>query len=124
MAYLVWQITGEPVSDKVVPARNWGALQLVSRYSVVTFNSPEDSILGTTLPGREVSLASSGLGRPSLNETVRDLYVGFNWDIKSGVFIQVATIWQWFDESLPKINSDHAGDHSDVNYRARVGVAF
>jgi hypothetical protein len=51
---------------------------------------------------------------------VRDFYVGLNWDIKSGVFIQFATIWQWFDESSPKENDSH----SDINYRARVGVAF
>jgi phosphate-selective porin len=121
-AYLVWVITGENAEANLQPSRDWGALELAVRYSVVSFETGEKWIRGDSgAIGREVSLASTALGRPSVNETTHDLYVGLNWFLKPGVFFQTAAIWQWFDASSPFV--DQRG-HSDINYRARVGVAF
>jgi hypothetical protein len=121
-AYLAWVITGENAEPNLKPSRDFGALELALRYSAVTFDSGGDWILSDTgVLGRETSVASLALSRPRVDETVRDLYLGLNWIIKPGVFFQVAALWQWFDYSKPYTDSD---DTSDINYRARVGLAF
>ncbi|HUT53030.1 MAG TPA: porin [bacterium] len=121
-AFLVWVITGENAEANLQPSRDWGALELAARYGVVSYQTGEKWIMGdTAVPGREVSLASAALGRPSVNETAHDLYLGLNWFLKPGVFFQTAAIWQWFDASSPYVDRH---DTSDINYRARVGVAF
>jgi hypothetical protein len=120
--YAVWVMTGEPAAGVISPAGEYGAWSLALRYSTITFDSSEELIPGSIsgTRGREVSEASEALGRPDIEETVRELYAGIDWDIKYGVFFQAATVWQWFDHSSPYANSDR----SDVNYRARIGVIF
>lgn len=124
MAYGVWYLTGEPASPNITPLHKGGALGLAVRYSYVSFDNQEDRILNTagTGYGREVSVASTALGRPSVNETVRDLYVGFDWVLRQGVFIQFAADWQWFDYSSTFYSDPDK--HADINYRARVGMTF
>ncbi len=122
MAYAVFMLTGEDADDWVVPKRRSGALSLALRYSTVVFDSQQDRIRAGTpgLSGVEVSDASEALGRPNIDESVNDLYVGLNWYVASGVFVQTAAVWQWFEYSSPY----GGGDRSDVNYRARMGVVF
>jgi len=122
MVYAVWVITGEDAGDRVVPSHKWGALGLALRYSAITFDSQE-GLIPASFPGvvgNEVSDASEALGRPGIDETVQDVYAGLNWYIRPGLFAQVAVIRQWFDDSSPYGNDDH----SDINYRARVGMVF
>lgn len=122
MAYAVWIITGEDVGDWVVPSRKRGAVGLALRYSTIDFDSREGLLPSGTpgVMGREVSKGSEALGRRGINETVQDLYIGLNWYIKPGVFVQTAAVLQWFDDSSPYQNNNH----SDINYRARAGLVF
>ena len=103
MAYAVFMLTGEDASDLVVPSGTRGALGLTLRYSTVSFDSQEDRVPASTpgLWGVEVSEASQGLGRPNIDETASDMYVGLNWYIAPGVFVQTAAVWQWFEYSSP-----------------------
>jgi hypothetical protein len=120
--YGVWVMTGEAAASVISPAGEYGAWSLALRYSTITFDSSEELIPGGApgTRGREVSEASEALGRSDIEETVREVYAGLDWDIRYGVFFQAATVWQWFDHSSPYGNSDR----SDVNYRARVGIIF
>jgi hypothetical protein len=124
-ASVVYVLTGEAYNPRLVPVHQWGALELCLRYSAVTFDSQEDRIRagapGTF--GREVSAASTGLGRRSIDEAVRSADVELNWFLKPGFWIGFDTIWQWFDHSAP-YGPDHPDDHDDINYRGRVGMAF
>jgi len=120
--YLLMMLTGEPASDWVVPRHKAGALGLALRYSEIVFDSGEGLLPGSApgVYGLEVSEASEALGRPDIEERVRDLYAGLNWRPAPGVFIQLAAIWQWFDDSHPYGD----GRLSDVNCRGRVGLVF
>jgi phosphate-selective porin len=122
MAYVLFMLTGENAGDCVVPARRWGALGLALRCSSVIFDSQEREI-AASVPGsfgREVNATSQQLGRLSIDESVTDFYAGLNWYIKPGLFFQGAAVWQWFDRSSPF----QTKDHSDVNYRCRIGMVF
>ncbi len=122
MVYVVWNVAGEEASDWVTPSRPWGALGLAVRYSTVCFDSQEDLIPASApgTSGRETSEASEALGRPGIDETVSDFYLGLNWYIKPGVFFQSAVVWQWFENSSPYSTDDC----SDINRRARIGIVF
>jgi len=120
MAYAVVMVTGEDASDWIVPARKSGALSLAVRYSTISFDSQERHIQGCGTYGVEVNETSEALGRPSIDETASDLYVGLNWYLKPGIFVQGAAVWQWFDHSSPTMD----GGNSDINYRWRLGVVF
>ncbi len=119
---MLWMITGENAGDRVVPSRPWGALGLAMRYSVVSFDSQEGLIPASTtgIYGRETSEASQAFGREGIDETVGEFYLGLNWYIKPGVFVQTAAVLQWFDNSSPYLTDDR----SDINYRARTGIVF
>lgn len=121
MIYFVWALTGENYAELIEPDRPWGAWVLAVRYSELSFKSDEDQIpLEGGGYGREVSKASQALGRPDLEETARELYLGLNVHLHRGVFFQAAVLWYWFDESSPSLD----GKTDDINYRARVGLVF
>lgn len=118
-------LTGEPFSERIVPRHSWGAVEVTARYSTVTFNSQEDKIRGR-VPGtwgREVSAASTPLGRQNVDERVRSVDAGLNWFIKPGFWIGLDATWQWFDHSSP-YDDYHPDRHSDINYRGRIAMAF
>jgi hypothetical protein len=122
-ASVVYVLTGEAYKPRLVPNHKWGALELCLRYSMVSFDSQEDKILDGNTLGREVSAASTALGRRSVDEAVRSADAELNWFLKPGFWIGLDTTWQWFDHSAP-YGPDHPDDHDDINYRARVGMAF
>lgn len=120
----IWVVTGEKYSESIDPARPEGALEINARYSLVSFDSQEDWIASDAagVYGREVSPASAALGRSNIDEQVRDFYLGFKWCLQKGVYVQGAAVWQWFDHSSPYLNDPDL--HSDINYRARIGLKF
>jgi len=121
MVYFVWALTGEPYAELIEPARPYGAWVLAVRYSELGFKSGESKIpAGGGIYGVEVSESSQALGRPDLEETARELYLGLNVHLHRGVFIQAAVLWYWFDESSPSLDRNT----NDINYRARVGLVF
>jgi phosphate-selective porin len=127
--FFVWVITGEEAMPLITPANEYGAWSIALRYSYLNFDPGNEKIPSVTYPGfhgHEFNDTSIALGRSSIGDTLRDLYVGVNWDIKTGVFVQFAVVWQWFDYSSPytKGNNIPEARTSDVNYRARVGVSF
>ena len=123
-ASVVCVLTGEDYNPRLAPKHKWGALELAGRYSMVTFDSREGRIpAGGGAFGREVSAASTALGRRSIDESVRAADAELNWFLKPGFWIALDTTWQWFDHSSPYLPKA-PNDHDDVNYRARVGVAF
>ena len=124
-ASVVYVLTGETYNPRLSPNHKWGALELGLRYSMVSFDSQEEKIRAGAPGafGREVSAASTALGRRSVDEAVRSADAELNWFLKPGFWIGLDTTWQWFDRSAP-YGPDHPDDHDDVNYRARVGMAF
>lgn len=118
-------LTGEPFSERIVPDHSWGAVELLARYSTVTFDSQEEKIRGQVpgTRGREVSAASQALGRRSIDEKVRSVDAGLNWFIKPGFWIGLDVTWQWFDHSST-YDGNNPDQHSDINYRGRIAVAF
>lgn len=121
----VYVLTGEPFSERIVPRREWGALELCARYSTITFDSREDKIRGRAPGtwGREVSAASATLGRNNIDERVRSVDAGLNWFLKPGFWLGLDVTWQWFDHSSP-YGDHHPDRRSDINYRGRIGLAF
>jgi hypothetical protein len=127
--FFVLVLTGEEAKPIIEPAHAYGAWSLAVRYGYLRFDAGNQKIPSVTYPGRhghEVNETSLALHRPSIEETLRDLSLGLNWDIKTGVFVQFAAIWQWFDYSSPYEAGDgkHGDRDADVNFRARVGVTF
>jgi len=132
--FFVVVLTGEDAKPIIEPKGQYGAVSLAVRYSMVSFDNQEHKIKSNKAPkpiyGREVNDTatplngtSSALGRKSINDAERDLTAGINWDLKPGVFIQFAVIYQWFDASNP-YNASRGPGRYDVNYRGRVGVTF
>jgi len=107
-----------------VPAQEAGAWSVVMRYSMVTFESGDHRIESSFpgVHGHEINDTATALGRSGIGDTMRDLYIGLNWDIRTGVYFQLAAIWQWWDYSSPFYH-DPDKDY-DINYRARVGMVF
>jgi phosphate-selective porin len=122
-AAFVWVITGEDYNEFITPTSKYGALEFAFRYSIIEFDTQDDIPAGGGVYGVETSTASEALGRPSADETVTETYIGLNWILSRGVFVQFAYLIQDFDDSnlTPMGEEVH---HDDVNYRARVGMVF
>jgi hypothetical protein len=122
--FFVWVITGEEAKPLIEPAREWGAWSMAVRYSMITFESGDHRIKTNTpgVHGHEINDTAKALGRSGIGDTMRDLYIGINWDIHPGVFFQAAAIWQWWDYSSPFYQDQNK--HYDINYAARVGMIF